>query len=58
MQHEQMNKLGFLQENSWETEEAEKKFLFESIQRMKKEAWQAALEREKRQREKEKLDKK
>jgi hypothetical protein len=31
-----MNKLGFLQENSWETEEAEKKFLFDSIQKVKK----------------------
>lgn len=40
-----MNKLGFLEQNSWETEESEKKFLFESIQKAKKEGWKAALER-------------
>lgn len=28
MEHEEMQKLGFLQENSWESEAAEKKFLF------------------------------
>lgn len=46
-----MEKLGFLEENSWETEEAERKFLFESITKMKQEAWESALnnERQKRQ---------
>lgn len=46
MEQEDMEKLGFLQQNSWETEEAEKKFLFESIQKMKKDAWESALRRE------------
>lgn len=45
MEHEEMNKLGFLKENSWETEESEKKFLFNNIQKLKKKAWEAALEK-------------
>lgn len=40
-----MNKLGFVEENSWETEEAEKKHLFAQIQNVKKKAWEAALEK-------------
>ena len=42
MEDEDMEKLGFLKENSWETEEAEKKFLFNQINLMKQQAWQAA----------------
>lgn len=45
MEHEEMDKLGFVQENSWESEAAEKKFLFEKIQKMKKEAWENAMKR-------------
>ena len=41
-----MSKLGFIQQNSWESEDAEKKYLFESIKNMKKQAWESALKRE------------
>ena len=48
MEHEEMQKLGFVQENSWESEAAEKKFLFNQIQKMKSEGWKSALNREKK----------
>lgn len=48
MEQEEMNKLGFVNENSWESEAAQKKFLFNSIQKLKKEAWQTVLERQKK----------
>lgn len=38
-----MSKLGFVESNSWETEDAEKRHLFDQINRTKKEAWQAVL---------------
>lgn len=56
MEHEEMSKLGFLQENSWETEESEKKFLFNSIQKMKKKAWEAAVAKQKQELAKEKAN--
>ena len=40
-----MNKLGFLEENSWETEEAEKKFLLNQIKNMKEKAWKNAVDK-------------
>ena len=42
-----MSKLGFVEATSWQTEEAEKRQLFEQINRVKKEAWKSALDREK-----------
>lgn len=36
MEHEEMNKLGFVESNSWETEDSEKKFLFDKINNMKR----------------------
>ena len=38
MEQEEMEKLGFTDEVSWETEEAEKKFLFEKIIKLKEKA--------------------
>lgn len=39
MEKEEMEKLGFTDDVSWETEEAEKKFLFEKIQNLKQKAY-------------------
>lgn len=36
MEEEEMEKLGFLKENSWETEETEKEFLITRIEQIKK----------------------
>jgi len=38
-----MSKLGFVESNSWETEDSEKKFLFEQINNIKKDAWNTVL---------------
>ncbi len=38
MDKEEMEKLGFTEEISWESEESEKKFLFEKIQKLKEKA--------------------
>ena len=42
MENEEIEKLGFTDDVSWETEEAEKKFLFEKIGGLKKRAYDAA----------------
>lgn len=42
-----MSKLGFVDSNSWETEDSEKKYLFEQINRIKKDAWQSVVEKNK-----------
>jgi hypothetical protein len=42
-----MSKLGFVDSNSWETEDSEKKYLFEQINRIKKDAWQSIVEKNK-----------
>lgn len=47
MEHEEMSKLGFLESNSWESEESEKKFLFQQINKVKKEAWENVVNNEK-----------
>lgn len=47
MEHEEMSKLGFIESNSWETEDAEKKFLFDQINRIKKEAWNTVVDKNK-----------
>jgi cytochrome c oxidase assembly protein subunit 19 len=47
MEHEEMSKLGFVESTSWETEESEKKYLFEQINKIKKEAWHTVLEKNK-----------
>lgn len=39
MEEEEMNSLGFLESNSWETEEAERKHIAANIARLKKAAW-------------------
>ena len=39
MEEEEMNSLGFLESNSWETEEAERKHIVANIARLKKAAW-------------------
>ena len=36
MEHEEMSKLGFVDSNSWETEEAEKKSLFDKMNSLKR----------------------
>lgn len=38
MDKEEMERLGFTEEISWESEEAEKKFLFEKIRNLKEKA--------------------
>lgn len=43
MEPEDMKKLGFLEENSWESEEQEKNVLFKRINEQKQKAWEAAL---------------
>lgn len=47
MEHEEMSKLGFIESNSWETEDAEKKFLFDQINKIKKEAWNTVVDKNK-----------
>lgn len=47
MEHEEMSKLGFIESNSWETEDAEKKFLFDQINKIKKEAWNTVADKNK-----------
>lgn len=47
MEHEEMSKLGFIESNSWETEDAEKKFLFDQINKIKKEAWNTVIDKNK-----------
>ena len=42
MEKEEIEKLGFTDEISWETEEAEKKFLFSKIAELKKKAYDSA----------------
>lgn len=42
MEKEEIEKLGFTDEISWETEEAEKKFLFDKISDLKKKAYESA----------------
>lgn len=42
-----MSKLGFVESNSWETEDAEKRYLFEQINKTKRDAWQTVLEKNK-----------
>ena len=39
MESETMEKLGFVEINSWENEEQEKKMTFQKIQDFKKKAW-------------------
>lgn len=36
MEHDEMSKLGFIDSNSWETEDSEKRFLYEQINKTKK----------------------
>lgn len=48
MEDEEMSKLGFVESNSWETEESEKKALFEHISKIKREAWAAVSDKTKR----------
>lgn len=43
MDQEDMTKLGFMEENSWDNEEAEKNMLFERINQQKQAAWERAL---------------
>ena len=47
MEHEEMSKLGFVDSNSWETEESEKKYLFEQINKIKRDAWQSVVDKNK-----------
>lgn len=47
MEHEEMSKLGFIESNSWETEESEKRFLYEQINKIKRDAWQTVVEQNK-----------
>ena len=47
MEHEEMSKLGFVESTSWETEESEKKYLFDHINKIKKEAWNTVLDKNK-----------
>lgn len=47
MEHEEMSKLGFIESNSWETEDSEKRFLFDQINKIKKEAWQTVVDQNK-----------
>jgi hypothetical protein len=39
-----MHSLGFLEANSWETEEAERKNIFTNINKLKKDAWKSAVD--------------
>lgn len=39
-----MHSLGFLEANSWETEEAERKHIFTNINKLKKDAWKSAVD--------------
>lgn len=43
MEKEEIEKLGFTNEGSWESEEAEQKYLFNKIQKAKEKAWQQAI---------------
>ncbi|KAM3133077.1 hypothetical protein pb186bvf_014794 [Paramecium bursaria] len=45
MQKEDLEKLGITQETSWESEEQEKQFLYDKIERMREKAMQSALRR-------------
>ena len=42
-----MSKLGFLESNSWETEDAEKRALFDQINKIKRDAWQTVVDQNK-----------
>ena len=42
MEKEEMEKLGFTEELSWESEEAEKKYLFNKIENQKRRAYERA----------------
>ena len=42
-----MSKLGFVESNSWETEESEKKYLYERINNIKRDAWGSVKEKHK-----------
>ena len=42
MEKEEIEKLGFTDDISWESEEAEKKFLFDKIGSLKKKAYESA----------------
>ena len=39
-----MDKLGFTEEVTWETEDAEKQFLYDKISQLKKKGFQSAME--------------
>lgn len=54
MEKEEIKTLGYLDENSWENEDQEKKFLFEKIQKMKEESWKVAVEQAERMKKQEK----
>lgn len=47
MEHEEMSKLGFVESNSWETEESEKRYLFDQISQIKRDAWQTVVDKNK-----------
>jgi hypothetical protein len=38
-----MSKLGFIESNSWESEDSEKRSLFDQINQIKKEAWHTVV---------------
>ena len=39
MEHEEMSKLGFVESNSWESQQSEKRFLFDQMNQVKQDAW-------------------
>ena len=47
MEHEEMSKLGFVESNSWESEESEKMYLFDQIGEIKRNAWQTVADKNK-----------